>query len=110
MSLSETFLQNPQFYLAMTSSSTNSKCQVSIVLSQHEIRERVGSEETVDYKSVYVFRLHDLPQQPSLSTSSPSISLQPKLTKMPRSKHIYKKFDSFQNARDISIEFQVWSP
>jgi hypothetical protein len=115
MSLSQTFLQNPQFYLAMTSSSTSSKCQVSVVLSQHEIRETAAGseEETVDYKSLYVFRLHDLPQQQqqqpfsTTTTSSKDLHFE-KLTQMPRSKQIYKKFDSFQNARDISIEFQVW--
>jgi hypothetical protein len=114
MSLSQSFLQNPQFFLAVASSSSSVKCQVSVVLSQHELRDsssgdrdgRVDAEEEipVDYKSLYVFRLHDLPQQPEQTQPQPR-----RLTEVPRSKQILKKFDSFQNARDISIEFQVHS-
>lgn len=104
MGLPEKFPENPQFLL---STSSTSNCHISLVLSQQEIRE--DSINQVDFKSIYVFRLGDLQMSlpPSPSTSSSTGTSLKKIIQTPRQKSIYQRCDSFQNSRDISLEFQV---
>jgi hypothetical protein len=102
MGLPQSFPQNPQFLL---STSSNTICTISLVLSQHPrgVRDEL-SLTGMDYKSLYIFRISDL----GIALNSQNNTA--KIRQTPRQKYIYKKFDSFQNSRDISLEFQVLPP
>jgi hypothetical protein len=96
MGLTDSFPKNPQFILT----SNNKDCHVSLSLSQLEILEGEFID-SVDYKSMYIFRASDLGLTWTQTGTSSRIS------KTPRQKYIFKKCSSFQNSRDITLEFQV---
>lgn len=102
ISLTNTFVLNPQFIL----NSKSKSCKISLILSQLEVFDGEYSH-MIEYKNVYVFKFNDLGIN-YLNNYNKNTNQYNKLqNKILKNKNVYKKCLTFQNSRDIYLEFTL---
>lgn len=121
ISLTSTFLLNPQFILT-TKLKT---CSISIIINQSDVfdeqqqqtqtqaqaqqtqQEDTGeSNQTTQYKNIYLFKLNDLGISYTSFQNKQTLQYQKINSKLLlKNKNIFKKCSTFQNSRDIYLEF-----